>query len=144
MRKFYQQKLWRDKLIAIRENKGAIVHTIELTQPEFRDELAMKLIEEANELYQAENHQELIKQLADVLEAVDAIIAFHNIDKNELFDLKEKMKKELGSYTTPLFVDYVQYPAGSQEELDCLNNPDRYPEITEDEDCCKAEDDCCS
>ena len=143
MRKFYQNKLWRDKLIALRESQGAIVHSVPLAHAEFKEELGMKLVEEANEVYAAQTHQEMVDEIVDVLEAIDCILEFHGIPKEEILKHKEAKLLEYGSYTDHRLVDYVEYPAGSAEEKHCLENPDRYPELCEDLDtddinnCCK-------
>lgn len=145
MRKFYQNKLWRDKLIKIREEKGAIIHSIPLSHVEFNEELGMKLLEEANEVYAAETPEEMMDEIADVLEVLDCILQFHGISKEETVALQEKKRLEGGSYTDQRLIDYVEYPAGSKEEQHCLANPDRYPELIEEDDddlyginqCCK-------
>lgn len=140
MRKFYQNKLWRDKLIKMKEAKGGIVHVIPLSHAEYSEEIGMKLLEEANEVYSAETHEEMVDEIVDVLEAIDCILAFHGISPEEIMTLKAKKKAEFGSYTEHKLVDYVEYPVGSEEEAHCLDNPESYPELTEDGDinnCCK-------
>ena len=142
MRKFYQNKLWRDKLIAIREAAGAVVHVIPLSHAEYSEEIGMKLVEEANEVYAAGTHQEMVDEIVDVLEAIDCILAFHGISQDEIRKHKEAKLLEFGSYTDQRLVDYVEYPKGSAEEKHCLDNPDRYPELDEEDNiqvnsCCK-------
>lgn len=145
MRKFYQNKLWRNKLIEMREKKGAIVHFIELSHAEMSEELGMKMLEEANDAYSAETQEEMIDEIVDVLEVIDCILDFHGIPKDQVMALKTKKFNEFGSYTDRRLVDFVEYPAGSQEEKHCLENPDRFPEIEDDEEshkhsinnCCK-------
>lgn len=144
MKKFYQNKLWREKIIAMQEAKGAIVHVIPLAHHEFGEELGMKLLEEANEAYAAENHFEMIDELADALEAIDCMLEFHGISKEAVLKRKEAKLLEFGSYTDRRLVDYVEYPAGSEEEKHCLQHPDRYPELSEEDihgdsinSCCK-------
>lgn len=132
MRKFYQNKLWREKLIKLKEEKGAIVHIIPLAHSEFGEELGMKLIEEANEFYGAETHKEMVDQIVDLLEAVDALMIFHGISQEEVMKLKVKKLEEFGSYTEHKLVDYVEYPVGSEDEKYCLKHPDRYPELTDE------------
>lgn len=144
MRKFYQNKLWRNKLIKIREDKGAIIHFIKLSHAQMNEELGMKMVEEANDAYAANTQEEMIDEIVDVLEVIDCILAFHGISKDHIMALKEKKKAEFGTYTDNRLVDYVEYPAGSLEEKHCLDNPDHFPEL-DDEDlhqnvinsCCK-------
>ncbi len=143
MKKFYQNKLWRAQLIEAREANGAVVHTIPLAHHEFGEELGMKLLEEANEVYAAQTHKEMVDEIADVLEAIDCILAFHGIPMEEILKHKEAKLLEFGSYSDNRLVDYVEYPEGSEEEKHCLDNPDSYPELSEE---CDAEDsvnNCC-
>lgn len=145
MRRFYQNKLWRDKLIEMREKKGAVVHFIELSHEEMSEELGMKMLEEANDAYSADSQEEMIDEIVDVLEAIDCILDFHRIPKDQVMALKAKKLAEFGTYTDKRLVDFVEYPAGSEEEKHCLDNPDRFPEIEDDEEshvhsvnnCCK-------
>jgi predicted house-cleaning noncanonical NTP pyrophosphatase (MazG superfamily) len=143
MKKFYQNKLWREKLVALPEAKGAVVHVIPLAHHEFGEELGMKLLEEANEAYAAENHFEMIDELADVLEAIDCIIEFHGLSKEDVLQRKQAKLLEFGSYTDRRLVDYVEYPVGSEEEKHCLEHPDRYPELSDEDEECGEINNCC-
>lgn len=142
MKKFYQNKLWRDKLIKMREENGAILHLIPLSHAEFNEELGMKLLEEANEVYAADTHEEMVDEIVDVLETIDCILNFHGISKEEIMKLKADKLAKFGSYTDQRLVDYVEYPIGSAEEKHCLENPDSYPELCDESEesintCCK-------
>jgi len=147
MRKFYQNKLWRSKLIAMREKEGAIVHTVPLAHAEYKEELNLKLVEEANEVYEAETHAEMVSEIADIYETIECILDFHGITKEEVMKRKEAKLLERGSYTDHKLVDYVEYPDGSKEAMKCLANPERYPELFaedfEDGDECETESDSC-
>jgi predicted house-cleaning noncanonical NTP pyrophosphatase (MazG superfamily) len=145
MRKFYQNKLWRSKLADIKEKDGAIVHFVPLIDDEYGDELALKLIEEASEVYEAESQDIMKEEIVDILEAIDCLLALHNISHDEIAALKEKKLIEFGSYTNRKLVEYVEYPDGSKEALDCLENSEKYPELFEDENNeLTIEDACCS
>ena len=129
MRKFYQNKLWRDKLIAIREKAGAIIHVIPLAHAEYKEEINLKLIEEANEVAEADTHKKMVDEIADIFEAIDCILDFHGITMEEILKHKEAKFLEFGSYKNHVLVDYVEYPVGSKEAQHCLENADRYPEL---------------
>lgn len=145
MRKFYQNKLWRSKLADQREQDGAIVHFIPLTDAEYGDELALKLIEEADEVYEAESMDVMKEEIVDILEAIDCLLALHNISHDEITVLKEKKLIEFGSYSNRKLVEYVEYPDGSKEALECLEKSEKYPELFEDENyTLTTEDACCS
>lgn len=145
MRKFYQNKLWRSKLADLREKDGAIVHFIPLNDDEYNEELGLKLIEESDEVYSATSQDDMKEEIVDILEAIDCLLALHNISHEEIAALKEKKLIEFGSYTNRNLVEYVEYPDGSKEALDCLENSEKYPELFEDEnDGLTTKDACCS
>jgi predicted house-cleaning noncanonical NTP pyrophosphatase (MazG superfamily) len=132
MRKFYQNKLWRSKLAHQRELDGAIVHFTPLTDAEYTEELGINLIEEADEVYSAKSPEVMKDKIIDILESIDCLLSLNNISHEEIKALKEKKLIEFGSYSDRKIVEYVEYPDGSQESLDCLENEDKYPELVED------------
>jgi len=133
MRKFYQNKLWRDKLIQMREQAGAVVHVIPLAHAEYKEEINLKLVEEANEVAIADTHKEMVDEIADIFEAIDCILDFHGITMEEIMKHKEAKFLEFGSYRNHILVDYVEYPADSKEAQECLEKSDRYPELFEED-----------
>jgi predicted house-cleaning noncanonical NTP pyrophosphatase (MazG superfamily) len=149
MRMFYQNKLWRDKLIAQRQALGAVVHQIQLSDEEYSNALAMKLVEESEEIFETDSLDEIKDELADILEAIDCLLAHHKVSFDEILKIKADKKKESGSYTNKILIEYAEYPAGSKEEQHCLENIDRYPEILDadeedfDDEDDHEEDSCC-
>jgi predicted house-cleaning noncanonical NTP pyrophosphatase (MazG superfamily) len=57
----------------------------------------LKLVEEAQEAVQAEP-ENLITELADIYEVMDAVIAAHNIDKGAILAKQRERKTERGSF----------------------------------------------
>jgi len=132
MRKFYQNKLWRDKLIKARESQGAIVHSIRLSDGEYGEEIKIKLLEEANEIYAADTQAEMVNEIVDVLEVIDSMLKLYCISQEEIAALKAKKLAEQGSYNDRRLIDYVEYPEGSPEEKHCLENQEKYPELDDE------------
>ena len=150
MRKFYQNKLWRSQLAAQREKNGAIVHFVELNDEEYSEELVVKIVEEADEILSSDSQEVLKEEVADILEAIDCLLALHKISIDEIIAIKESKNIQFGSYTDRRIVEYVEYADGSQEAQDCLDNEELYPELFEDEDAslapksdCSNNDKCC-
>jgi len=145
MRKFYQNKLWRSKIAEQKEKNGAIIHFVELSDAEYSEELGMKLIEESEEVLNANSPDEMMSEVVDILEAIDCLLALHNVDYADILALKEQKKSQSGSYSDRKVVEYVEYPDGSEDALKCLENSEKYPELFEDEDASlSTEDTCCS
>jgi len=143
MRKFYHNKIWRSKRIELAQDLGAIVHTVPLAHAEMAEELGIKLIEEAQDVYSAENAEEMMSEIVDILEAIDCILNFHGIEKEQVLRLKELKLKELGSYTDPRLIDYVEYPDGSAQAQHCLAHPEKFPELTDDNQPIDFTNSCC-
>ena len=129
MKKYRLNKLWRSTAVARMERTGAIVHRRTLNDEEYHEQLGLKLKEEAAEVEGAMNKQELAEEIGDVLEVIDAIIAFNDLDRTEIEDLKRKKRDERGSYICRDFVTYVEVVPGSYLHHYYLKTPDRHEEI---------------
>ncbi|OGB84016.1 hypothetical protein A3F66_06610 [candidate division TM6 bacterium RIFCSPHIGHO2_12_FULL_32_22] len=74
-RKFRSDKLWRDKIVDEVEASGSKIHFKVLDDNEFKEQLKHKFIEEAEEVFASRNKQELIEELADILEVINSFIS---------------------------------------------------------------------
>ncbi len=129
MRKFKQDKLWRDKAIEIMEKQGSRIHWRILDDDAFLNQLYAKLLEEAEEVSLAKNRSEMVSELADLFEVIDALSEAHNIDKNEIIQAQMAKQKERGGFSERRFVSFAEHPVGSFGEQYCLADPNKYPEI---------------
>jgi predicted house-cleaning noncanonical NTP pyrophosphatase (MazG superfamily) len=73
MKKIYYNKLIRDKIPEKMKRAGAAFEIRKLGKKEFEKELLKKVEEEASGLVAAKNNQEIIEELADVLDAVEEV-----------------------------------------------------------------------
>ena len=73
MRKYPFNKLIRSKLPGRMVEEGVVVNSQKLEIEEYVAQLKQKIIEEANEVSEAKSREELITELADVLEVIYAI-----------------------------------------------------------------------
>lgn len=129
MRKFSQQKIWRDKAIARLEVCGSCVHSRGLDDQEYDAQLRLKFREETDEVCVSQSKKELIEELADVLEVIDSLCLLHNISREEVVAVQDKKRADRGGFANRIFVDYVEHPKGSFGESYCLASPEKYPEI---------------
>lgn len=99
-------KLVRDKIPEIIAQEGTAYSSRILDVAEYRQELAKKIVEEANEvLAAADDNQELIKEIGDVLEVIDAIVASYQLDKAEIGRVKEERKAKRGGFEQRIFLE---------------------------------------
>lgn len=129
MRTFLQNKLWRDKLVAIRESEGSCITWRHLNDEDFDEKLRVKLAEEIEEVVVAKSRNELIAELADVFEVIDSLIKLHGISKEEIIGSQTKKRDERGGFEGRKFVETAKHPVGSFADGYCLADPKKYPEI---------------
>ena len=130
MRKFKQNKLWRDKAVEMMEQQGSRIHWRTLDDENFLSELRLKLLEEAEEVASAKNRREMISELADLFEVIDTLVAANGIGKGEIIEVQLDKQKIRGGFRGKKFVEFAEHPIGSFGEQYCLLDFKKYPEIT--------------
>ena len=102
-------KLVRDKIPENIENGGEIVNTAKLTKNSIFRALKDKLIEEAFEVFDADNDS-LLGELSDVSEVIDGILYHLNIDKEELLNKQKKKLDKVGGFKDGLILLDTENP----------------------------------
>lgn len=107
MKKVYN-KLIRDKIPEIIEKDGATFKTRVLNETDFKAELFKKLVEEAEEAVGSKgNKKELIKELGDLLEVIDYLVKYFDLDKGEIERVKAERKDSRGGFDKKLLLEYT-------------------------------------
>ncbi len=101
-------KLVRDRIPEIIEGEGKTCRTETMCEKEYQRALAAKLQEEASELQDAGSAQEMIRELADVFEVIDAFIDAHGIDRNEIATVRTHRRESRGSFACRLKLLWVE------------------------------------
>lgn len=131
MRRFKFGKLVRDKIVeGIKESGNTPVY-YELNEEDYLEELKKKVSEEAVEIPVATDRQELLKELADVLEVIDNLAEALGSSREDLETIRTEKNKKAGSFKKRLYVDYVEVEDNSEWISYYLSSPDKYPEIVE-------------
>ena len=113
MRMFRKEKLGRDKIIQRMEDMGAKVHWRYLDDQDYDLALRTKLLEEGNEVKVAKSRAELVEELADIYEVIDAMKAYHSLTEEEIIAAQTKKREERGGFFERKYVEKVAYPEGS-------------------------------
>lgn len=98
-------KLVRDNIPNIIENNNEIAVTKILNEEEFRIELLKKLQEECDEVINAKNGDEILEELADVLEILKSLAKLENKNINDIIDVADKKVKKRGSFEKRIFLE---------------------------------------
>lgn len=99
-------KLIRDRIPAIIAETGRQCRTSVLTEPDFRAALLAKLVEEAQEV-QTATPEELVTELADILEVFDTILAMHGLTLAQVQAEQQQRHQTRGGFESRLQLDWV-------------------------------------
>ena len=90
-------KLVRDRIPEIIAAEGRQYATEIMSDTEYRQALLVKLVEEAQEVAKAEGG-ELVKELADLYEVIDAVMTAFALDKDAILAKQQKRRDERGGF----------------------------------------------
>lgn len=97
-------KLIRDKIPEITKADGWISETRILKTKEFITELKKKILEEAKELNEGTDTKNLIEELADIQEIIDALLLENKVRFAEFRKIQTKKRQRRGGFKKKLFL----------------------------------------
>lgn len=97
-------KLVRDRIPAIIQQAGKAPKTTVLDQDRYVEELKVKLLEEANEILKAEEHNEFVEEAADLLEVLHALLDAKGISLEDIEHARRQKKEERGGFEEKIFL----------------------------------------
>lgn len=96
-------KLIRDRIPEIIEQDGRQYKSTVMPEAEYRHLLGQNLIEEATEVSQSlESTSDLTKEIADLYEVIDSLIAAYNLDRQAILDLQRQPRATRVGFTKRL------------------------------------------
>ena len=126
---FKQNKLVRDKIVDLMQEKGSKLYWFQLQDKDFQKQLKIKLLEEAQEAVHAVHKENVLEELADVLEVVHTLAKLYDISVKDLDMHQKKKRNEKGGFEKRIFVSCAEHPQDSPQERYCLADPEKYPEV---------------
>ncbi|MEO6760955.1 MAG: nucleoside triphosphate pyrophosphohydrolase [Candidatus Saccharimonadales bacterium] len=130
MKSFILNKLVRDKILDDMQNKGQQAALKELSDKEFLHELSRKLVEEANEFSSADP-KEALKELADVLEVVEALAGAIGSDFESLRAIQSERKAKRGGFDKRIYVGRLDLADDDPWVDYYAEDPEKYKEVEE-------------
>jgi predicted house-cleaning noncanonical NTP pyrophosphatase (MazG superfamily) len=128
MLQFRFGKLVRDKIVAHQLASGAQPSYRTLTDEEHKRELVNKIIEEANEITQADP-ENVAAEIADVQQAVDDLVEKYGLSRETIVAEQEAKNQKNGAFKEGLYIDSVSLAEDDKWVDYYRKHPDRYPEI---------------
>lgn len=128
--RFVTKKLVRHKTPASLKAQGVDIYERILDNTEFIHQLKNKLLEETAEIAEAQNAQELIDELADVLEVLYTLAKASNIPLDEVEKIRQEKREKSGHFEHKLFSEYMDIKESSPRLQHFRSRPHKYPEIT--------------
>jgi len=107
MRIIYE-KLVRDRISEIMDREGVRYEVGTLDRDAFREALLAKVVEEAEELREAASRGEVVKEIADVYEVLDALMALEGIDAGEVRAVQAARRRDRGGFERRLVLRWTE------------------------------------
>lgn len=101
-------KLVRDKIPKIIENSGRKTIIKKLSEEEYYLELKKKSFEEIEEYIKADNLEDSIEELADLLEIIHALSAYHGTTIDRIEEVRRNKLDQRGSFKKRIFLVSVE------------------------------------
>ena len=104
MKKIYYRKLVRDKIPEVIKKSGGDFETYKLAKKEFEKELLKKVGEESDGLLTAKTKEELISEMADIVEVIEEIKRFKKITSQQVENARKANFRRKGGFKKRLFL----------------------------------------
>lgn len=101
-------KLVRDRIPEIIEGTGKQFSTKIMANEEYIKELKKKSFEELEEYINAENDQDAIEELADLLEIIHALAETHGASFEKVEEVRQKKAAKRGGFKEKIFLIEVE------------------------------------
>jgi len=106
----YYNKLVRDRIPTLISKKGCSCRVRRLTAAAYPRALKAKIREEADELSTARGKAQLLSELIDLQELVDAYRAVLGIGEKSFRGLVRRKRRMRGGFSERLFLEYTEEP----------------------------------
>lgn len=125
---FLLNKLGRDKSPERMKKTGIIPQYKIITGEELLSALRAKIIEEALEVTQAHDKQDMIAELADLAEVVESLKRYYCITDQEVAAEKALRYEQRGGFEQGVFMESISMDDDNERVAHFRASPEKYPE----------------
>lgn len=129
MPKFELNKLVRDGFRDEYERSGQKAIYRELLPEEHKTQLLCKIIEETQEIKTNSPTDEVVKEIADIVQAVGDLMKICDITEEQVENAKRKRFEKIGGFATGTFVETLELADDDEWVEYYRKHPDIFPEL---------------
>lgn len=126
---FLCRKLARDFSKKNLELKNIKAVTLSLDKKALIEAFKAKIVEEAAEIAEAKEKEELIEELADLTEVIEAFMKICGIEPSELNQVKKGKRERVGGFDDGLYIEHIEVPHDSPHLSTFSLRPHKYPPL---------------
>lgn len=127
---FRYDKLVRDTIPSLHIEAGHSIVSRKLENKELSDALIAKLHEEADEINNALDTDELLEEIADVQQIIEDLCATHGFSKEDVQHAMAVKALKKGGFLEGAYIETVTMPNENDEWVAyCRKSPEKYPEV---------------
>lgn len=128
IKSFKMNKLIRDQIPDQMLAKGIVMHNRVVDKEEFIQKLKDKLLEECQEVIQSHTSEELLEELADVLEVIHALSSALDLPIEQIEQKRLEKRKQKGGFEGKIFNHHVDIDE-ENPSITYLSQTKRYSQI---------------
>lgn len=128
-------KLIRDRQPDFMRAKGIVFHERTLEQEEYFASLKAKILEEAEEVQNTSNAEELTEELADLLEVAESLAHAKGVTLQQIQAKPLEKRQARGGFEKRLFIQGVEIEESNPAIRYFLERPSQYPRVEHLPDC---------
>ena len=125
MKRYEFNKLIRNKLPKKMIEEGVIINGLELDHEQYVLKLKEKLLEEALEVQEASDTENIKIEVADVLEVVKALMKAYDITETEIEEARLLKASVNGVFDSNCFINYIEVDEDNKVVIDYMENKQR-------------------
>lgn len=133
---FVLNKLVRNKILSSMQADDFLLSVKKLSQPEYLVALKEKLVEESSEVLYANSKDELLTELADLLEVFETLLVASGLSYDDIHTVKHNKYIERGGFEQKVKVDSIQLSANKQSHTKWIDyfskQQEKYPVTIEE------------
>jgi predicted house-cleaning noncanonical NTP pyrophosphatase (MazG superfamily) len=126
---FKCDKLVRDKVISILESQNIEIFQKTIDREEYIFALKKKLVEEAQEILEANSRDELLEEMSDVMEVMNYLSSSLEIPFEEIEAARIEKKSRGGGFNNMMYIEKIGIDENNPAIERYLKKPEQYPEI---------------